>query len=157
MAEKMSLEVAQGLLTEEEIAALLTQARDGVLADRKKLAEKVVLAELKEQQRRALGVVTGDEAKDETVWIWVDLPEYTNHVLIDGRAFFHNMDYPVPRHQASYILELCQRAHDHQAEVDGKGAMAARRNRTGIVERNSGTTVGGKGAMQIHNAPTRTQ
>lgn len=157
MATKMSLEEAQALLTDEELASLREKAKNEVLAERKKIAEAAVLAELKAQERRELGVMTGEDDKDRIVWIYVDLPEYSNHVMLDGRAFFHGMDYPVPHHQAVYVMEMCQRAHDHQAEVDGKGTMAARKNRqTGIIERNAGTALSMK-TKAVSRAPARTQ
>lgn len=155
MAKRMSLEEAQGLLTEEEIAALREQAKSEVLAERKKLAEAAVLAELKAQERAELGVMTGDEAKDQIVWIFIDLPEYANHILLDGRAFFHGQDYPVPSHQAAYLMEMSQRAHDHQNEVDGKGTMSLRKNKTGIIERNAGTALSMK-TRAVSRAPART-
>jgi hypothetical protein len=139
MADKMTLAEAEGLLTDDEITKLREKARKDVLAERKKLAEDAMLKELRAQERRELGVVTGDERRDEMVFIMVDLAEYANHILIDGKAYFHGHDYPVQRHVAETLREIMQRSHQHQAQVDGKDPLLSyRRHKTDIISGRSG-------------------
>lgn len=158
MAEKkMTAMEAESLLSPAEVEELRAQAREEILAQKKALAKKAMLAEFKAEVRREEGMELDDARLNEKVFVVLDLAEYANHVWLDGRPFFHNQDYFVTRAQADYLLWQAQETHRHQAEVDGRDPnLAMRKNRSGVIQRNAGTTVGGKRGQVVANAPART-
>ena len=125
------------LLPEEEIAAIRAKALRMVLAERKKAAEKALLAEEMEKLRGKEGDRTGDPAADELVNIMIDAGASTDRIVINGRAFFHGQQYTVPRHKAESLREIMWRTQLHEHSITDKplAAFYAKARNTVITRR----------------------
>lgn len=111
-------------LTDEEKAAIEKDAADqiaGELAERERaIYHKAALV----RARIAAGLLP-PEADDEEVRIKIDLAKYANHIMLDGRVYYHGYTYVVPLRVCRVLLEQCSRSHAHQDEVDGRSRFEA--------------------------------
>ena len=108
------------VLSNEELAKAKLDARAAIDKERKAAAVKQVVAEETQRLRREEGFMAGDVVKDEIVKMTIDLPEYTDRLIINQAEFFHGYTYEVPRHVANSMRETMQKAWNHQNEIDGK-------------------------------------
>lgn len=99
------------LLSFEERQDIREQAREKVLADRKDEAEKALLAQYLEEERRAL------EPAKQMMGITLDLAPYTKQALIDGREYWHGYYYEVPKDLFDVLAEMQARSWQHDDEV----------------------------------------
>jgi len=115
--------VDTSVLTETELAELEAQAEKEVLAEQKKAAKALKLAEFKTKHKQKTGLVEAQET------ITIDLAPYCDRVLIDNRAFLQGQTYTVPVSQAIAIREAMQRTWGHQSRIDGKSENFYRKQR----------------------------
>ena len=90
--------------------AALKKAREIKLDEAKKAYEKIAL----EEALREEGL------EEEQVTFKLDLAEFANKIVIDGRSFFHGHTYTVGIEQFRLISEMAARTKVHQLEIDGK-------------------------------------
>ncbi len=57
---------------------------------------------------------------EEQVTFKLELAEFANKLVIDGRSFFHGHTYTVGIEQFRLISEMAARTRLHQLEIDGK-------------------------------------
>lgn len=117
--------VEDSILSPEEIAAAVAEAKSKFAADAKAKAKKELIASEMEKLKRVEGQKTGDSYKDEMIPVTVDLPEFTPHLVINGEPFWHGHTYTRPRHVVNSLREMISRAWNHQDDIDGK-SMAQR-------------------------------
>lgn len=102
------------LLTAEDKLRLQEDALAKARAERKIAAENEYSRIALEEARREEGLL------EEMVTFRLELAEYANKLVIDGKTFFHGGTYTVPRSQYSFIMEMAYRTKTHQLEIDGK-------------------------------------
>ncbi len=107
------------ILSNEEVETLRARARTQLEAEQKKSAEKQFLAEETQRLRREEGLSVGG-AKDEMVSIKLDLAPHSACLNVDGRPYWHNQTYELPRHIADSLREQMQRGWQHQNQIEGK-------------------------------------
>jgi hypothetical protein len=120
-------------------------------------ARQAVDDELDQQARDAfyaseLARLRAEQIPEEAiVQVTVDLPEFSNCLMIDGVRYFHGYTYEVPHPRRMVMLEQMQRAYIHQHEIDtGKSryTMYRRPQNITIGPRDAGTpTAGANGAV----------
>lgn len=103
-------------LNAADIAALKAAAEKQVAKERKDAASKALLEKFVAEARRA----TATDPDEEMVDIFIDLPEFSDRLIIDGRIYLYGHTYTVNRAQYNGIKEMLHRAYDHQDELDGK-------------------------------------
>jgi len=136
------------ILTNAEFRAAQEKARKRVEEDARKEALKHVEQATYDEMRGKSGIRTGDPAKDELVSILLDLPEFTDRIVINGFAYLHANTYTIPRHVADSLREIQSRAWDHQYEIDGKSMRdRARAPRNTIFNARTGAVISGPMAM----------
>jgi hypothetical protein len=108
------------LLSPEEIANAIAEARKRYSATAKKKARDALIAEEMNRIARVEGMRTGDGAKDEEVPITIDLPEYAPCLVVNMEPFWHGHTYVRPRHMVNSLREMINRAWSHQDDIDGK-------------------------------------
>ncbi len=112
--QKRAAPVDFELLTAEDKLKIhetaLKKAREIKLEDAKKAYEKIAL----EEALREEGL------EEEQVTFKLDLAEFANKIVIDGRSFFHGHTYTVGLEQFRLISEMSARTKVHQLEIDGK-------------------------------------
>ncbi len=112
--QKRPMPVDFELLTAEDKLkiheAALKKAREIKLDDAKKAYEKIAL----EEALREEGL------EEEQVTFKLELAEFANKIVIDGRSFFHGFTYTVGMGQFRLISEMAYRTRLHQLEIDGK-------------------------------------
>ena len=90
--------------------AALKKAREIKRDDALKAYEKIALEEALREEGLA----------EEQVTFKLDLAEFANKLVIDGRTFFHGHTYTVGVEQFRLIAEMASRTRLHQLEIDGK-------------------------------------
>ncbi len=104
------------LLSAAEIEGARAEARKRVQAKQKKEAlDKII-----EEETRLLTASTGDGYKDELIWVNIDLPEFADRLIIDGRIYLHNHMYHLPRHMVNSMREQMSRMWEHYADTKGE-------------------------------------
>src|SRR5262249_55713353 len=89
---------------------------DKVFAEQKASAEKLLLKEMIAEERAKL------IPQEELVEIVIDLPAYAEHLLIDGKYYYHGSKVPVTRAQAASIRENMARCWVHE-KLSGNPGM----------------------------------
>lgn len=99
------------LLAPDEIEAIRERAKKQALLEHKQIAEKEVLEQFLEQERRKL------EPEQELVYILLDLPPFAKEIRLDGRVYHHGRVYEVPRGVYETMNEIMARGWAHDREV----------------------------------------
>lgn len=108
------------LLTPEEIEAARAEARERVRTKKVKEAKAAIIAAEIAALEREEGQRTGIADMDEEVPIYIDLPEFTPSVKINGEPFWHGQTYVRPRHVVNSLREQMFRAWEHQRDIEGQ-------------------------------------
>ena len=104
------------MLTPDEIETARKTARDRVAAKSKKAALDEVIA----AETRRLELSTGDNYKDEEIWVTMDLAPHSDRLVIDGTVYLHGHTYKRPRHVVNSMREMMMRGWDHEADIKGE-------------------------------------
>ena len=104
------------LLTEADLARLEKKAADKVTADRKKVAEDRHLDVLLEQERAKY------DPELELIDLTIDLPAFSNHLLIDGVYYYHGDQVQVSNVVAASLREQMSYMWTHE-RVSGNPNM----------------------------------
>lgn len=104
------------MLTPEEIAAARKKAHDKFEATAKTKAINDII----DMELHRLAVKTGDSYRDEEIMIHIDQPPFADRLIVDGRTFFNNHIYKLPRHQVESMREMMARQWDHEADIKGE-------------------------------------
>lgn len=99
------------LLSSDEIVEIRERARKQAQLEMKQLAEKEVLEQFLEQERRKL------EPEQELVFVLLDLPPFAKEIRLDGRIYHHGRVYEVPRGVYEMMNEIMARGWAHDREV----------------------------------------
>lgn len=138
------------ILTNEELATARAEAEKRVLAARHKAAYDRAISEEEDRLRREEGLTTGDPARDEPVWITIDLPTFTPYLMVNGpmgKIYWHGKSYKVARHVADSLSEMIHRAWREEDQMEGRDLLTTyRRRRESAINAARRT---------VHNAPTR--
>jgi hypothetical protein len=121
------------VLTTAEIEAARAEARAAVDKARKAAAIKAIIADETIRLKREEGLVSGSSVNDEMVKVTIDLPEYSNSIILNQEPFYHGNTYTLPRHVAASFKEIMQRAWAHQEEIDGKSLAQSLQTRRDTV------------------------
>ena len=112
-------------LTDDEVAEAKAKARATIDKERRTAAIKKLIEEETHRLKTEEGMIVGDVAHDEEVFITIDLPEFSACVNINGREYWHSHTYQVPRHVANTLREIQQRTWLHLHEIEGKSKTQA--------------------------------
>lgn len=104
------------LLTSEEQDAILAKAREEVRKERADEAMKSFLDKALIAERKKNNVGPKEE---EMVQLLIDLPGFTNALVINNHQFFHGYTYTVPVSKARDMASMMARAWEHENEVGG--------------------------------------
>lgn len=118
-----AVDLDRDILSADEITAIEQEAADEAAAEEKEQARVALKAKLKNDAKRAKGLIEPEEQ------ITVDLAPYCDRILIDNVAYLQGVTYTVPASRAMVMREICQRTWGHQAEIDGKSENFYRRTR----------------------------
>jgi hypothetical protein len=130
------------ILSNAEVRAAQERAKTNVLAERKLAAMEDIEKRETERLRIEEGLTTGIADKDEIVNFTVDLPLYADKILVNGplgKAYWHSITYPVPRHIANSLAEQQFRAWRHEDQTEGRSiAQAYQRKRDTAINARTG-------------------
>ena len=115
------------VLSNAEYDAAVAEAKKRLDDAERKAARERLIADSMDAIRRERNALTGQIDLDEPVMITVDVAEYTDRIIIDGKQYFHGSTYTVPRHTAQTLNEVMFRSYMHQAQLDGKDPQEAYR------------------------------
>lgn len=99
--------------TDAELEAIREQAKTQIAEQRKKKAARDLLERFKEEELAAL------EPAHEMVDVLIDVPGYTQYIMVDGRIMNQGEIISVPRHMAESIREIVQNAWRHERSNGG--------------------------------------
>lgn len=139
---------ALDVLSADEIAQIEREALAEVEADLKKAKKTELRAQFVKEFKQRLDPKTNEEQ----VTFILDIAEYGDRVLLDGRYYFHGRRYTVARSVYDVLMETMWRTHEHQRVVDGKSILDGQRNR--LRESLPGSIINGATGA-ISNAPAR--
>lgn len=133
------------LLTPEEIAAAKAQGVTKVVDEVKANAVKQIAAQAEAAERKARGLVLADKQPKnaDLVTFTVDLAEHSPHIRLDSQQFYHGHTYTVPRMTYASLIEIIQRGHEHQREIDGKSENQYRRKKATMLSSNGAVSHAG--------------
>jgi hypothetical protein len=123
------------ILSKEEKLELRKKAEDEIALEAKEAAKEQYLETQRKIAKRKQGVI---EALEE---VYIDLPESSANITLDGHMFLANHSYTVPKSQADVMRDIMARSWNHEAEING-------RKKNFFTQRN---TVIGPGG--VRNAP----
>lgn len=138
------------ILSNTEVRAAQAKARSKIDAERKAAAAADIEERETERLRLEEGLTTGISERDEIVNVTIDLPLYSDKILVNGPrgvVYWHGHTYPVPRHVADSLNENMSRAWRHDDQTEGKSlTQSYQRKRNTAINARSGATT---------NAPAR--
>lgn len=138
LAEIETRIIGSELLSDEEKTSALKKAREHVQAKRKEDALKKYLdAAIQEEERATSPFLQYED-------IVIDLPEFTPNLVIDGKAYYHGLNYEVDFYAARTMDDIMARAWEHQREIDGrrrKGDLAMKPRGAVLGEHNAAMPV----------------
>lgn len=108
------------VLTVDEQRKALQKAREAVQAERKAQAIADLQNREEDRLRGGVGQMTGDPNRDEIVHVTLNLAEHSDRIALNGRQYFHNGTYQVPRHVADTLRDIQAHGWNQQAEIEGK-------------------------------------
>lgn len=95
-------------------------------AEKLEIAKKAFREQVREEARRDAGI------DEEIVTFTLDLAEFADRLMIDGRIYFHGRTYSVPRSVYNSMAEMAFRTHGHQLELDGKSRIKHMQRNLGV-------------------------
>lgn len=95
-------------------------------AEKLEIAKRAFREQVREEARREAGI------DEENVTFTLDLAEFADRLLIDGRIYFHGRTYTVPRSVYNSMSEMAFRTHGHQLELDGKSRIKHMQRNQGV-------------------------
>ena len=101
-------------LTEEDKRRLQKEVMDEVEEEARELQAAAYKAKLRKKLRQKADL---EEPQEE---IFIDLPESSTCIRIDGVAYMVNITYTVNRNKALAMREMMAKAWEHEAEINGK-------------------------------------
>lgn len=108
-------------LTDEEKAEIKERAIAQVQKERKAREEESYMVVALDEARRSL------IPEEALVDVFVDLPGHAVRILIDGVEYIHGYTYEVGIQKAATMVDIMQRAWDHEDEVGGANRNFYRR------------------------------
>jgi predicted patatin/cPLA2 family phospholipase len=99
------------LLSVEEKAKLRKQAKERVLADQIKAAQKAYFAKMVEEELRAL------DPEQEEVEFAIDLPMFAKCVMLNGVQYMHGGVYTTSRARFDSIADIVAQAWRHDDAI----------------------------------------
>lgn len=112
MARK-PLSTSQSEFTDAELDALREKAKLEVADQRKKAQARELLEQFKEEELARL------EPTLEMTEVLIDVPGYTNYIMVDGRIMNQGEVVKVPSHTAAAIREIVQNSWRHERSNGG--------------------------------------
>lgn len=137
------------LLSEQEIEDLRKEAELEALEDAKKSKKAEIKKQFFKDAKQRLDPKTNEERVD----FILDLAEYADRVMLDGKLYFHGRRYTVARSVFDVLAETMSRTHEHQRVIDGKSLKE--RQRQMFHETLPKTHIGATG--EVSHAPIRNQ
>ena len=114
MAIKKTVTAAPEIdFTEAELAEIRKQAAEQIQASRRKDKARELLEQFKEEEMARL------EPSLEMTDVLIDVPGYTQYIMVDGRILKQGEIVTVPRQQADSIREIVQSAWRHERSNGG--------------------------------------
>lgn len=103
-----------GILTVEELTALEAEVQREIDKEQKTKAKAALKAEMLRKARIDRGLMEANELVE------INLPEDSDRIVLNGRAFMHGRSYDVPISVAMQFREVMSRAWENQAIVEGR-------------------------------------
>jgi len=110
----------------ERLGEIKAEAIAKVRAEALEAAEKKAL---KEEIARLRNNIDPNGARNDQVYITMDLAEHSAFVSLDNVRYYHAQTYLVPRHKADTLREIAARGWKHQDEIDGKNLIQHYQNK----------------------------
>lgn len=101
-------------LNEKELQAIREEAQALEIAEIKKGLKEKALADERARLRAAI------DPSEETRSITIELAEFTDRIVIDGRIYIHGQTYMVPKRLYDVLLEAMYRTQQHEHEISGR-------------------------------------
>lgn len=121
------VEDRSGLFTADEEEAMRAEARKLALEEvkKEKKAEfrKNLIAEERAKAQRELGMIIGDKDKDEFVSVTINIPSYSDRLIVNGVIYMQGYSYQVARHVADSLNDMMERGRQHEHAISGKSAV----------------------------------
>ena len=108
-------------LTPEEIEEIRAEARATVAKEVKKQKEKAYLEQFLKEERQTF------VPEKRLVPIFLQLPGFTNYIMLDGVQFFHDHVYHVEPGVAQVLAEQVARGHAHEQQTQVQDTKTRRR------------------------------
>ena len=109
-------------LTEAEIAEIRQEARETVAKEIKKQKEKAYLEQFLKEERQTF------VPEKRLVPIFLQLPGFTNYIMLDGVQYFHDNVYQVEPSVAAVLVEQVARGWAHEEKTEVRDAKTRRRH-----------------------------
>ena len=106
--------VDKSLLSEEDRAALLAEARKSVLEEMSQDARDAYFKDAVATARRER------IPAEQFIHVMIDCAPYVPNIMINGMQYFHGYAYDVEQSLAVVLYEQMQRSWHHQDEIDGR-------------------------------------
>jgi len=107
-------------LSMDEMKEIELQARAEVEAELKEKLRADYLAKTKSDLKKKSLFVEGSDAQGASLErIQIDLPKFSDRIVIDGTIYFHNGTYSFAPQKAAVIKEIMNRQWMHHAEING--------------------------------------
>lgn len=120
------VEADLSLLSVEEQMAIRAEVTRETEAEKREVAKRVFREQVRDEARRDAGI------EEEIVTFTLDLAEFADRLVIDGRIYFHGRTYSVPRSVFNSMSEMAFRTHGHQLELDGKSRIKHMQRNQGV-------------------------
>jgi hypothetical protein len=105
------------ILTNEEVRKAKEKARAKIEAASRAAAMKAIEDQEVERLRVEEGMVTGAGVKDEIVNLLIELAPFADRIIFNQKVYLHARTYPVPRHVADSLREVCWRTKVHEHDT----------------------------------------
>lgn len=101
-------------LTDKELEAIRKEAHELEIADIKKQLREKALADERARLRAAV------DPTEELRSVTIDLAEFTDRIVLDGRIYVQGQTYMVPKRVYDVLTECMFRTQQHEHEISGK-------------------------------------
>lgn len=122
------------LLTEEEMRDIEDGIKDEILAEAKAVEREKYKAEARRKIRIARGL------EEPQVSILIDVPGFTDKIVLDGRPYYHGHTYTVPDSVGATLMHQMDMSWRHESNVGGANDNEYRKHRNTRVNSVTGHT-----------------
>ena len=134
MARNLTDTLASGLDDTPKLSDL--KAKKAALEKRRD--ERRLAEEIEELERELAAQESGDLVIAELeqlpkVSVTVDLADFADRIVLDGRTYFHGQTYLVRPDTATMLSSQCDLTHRHDREVHGRNSSSAYRRSANIT------------------------